>query len=179
MRKTVLPSIVILLLVIFAFPLFYSNYSQVVSTNDQKLNYELPYPGILPDNPLYLVKALRDRLQEFTIRDTIKKAEYYLLLSDKRVSAAQLLVKKGKDKQSVSTLSKAEKYFLKIPPLLAVSKKQGVKPLDELLIRLKLSNVKHLEVINSFIKQSSQDEAEPLKIILENNQKIKKELNSL
>ena len=50
-------------------------------------NYLLPYPGMLPDNPLYMLKAMRDRVINFLIADSQKKAEFYLLQSDKRLNA--------------------------------------------------------------------------------------------
>ena len=31
------------------------------ATDSAKINYDLPFPGILPDNPLYKLKILRDR----------------------------------------------------------------------------------------------------------------------
>ena len=40
----------------------------------QRVDYELPYPGLLPDSPLYFLKISRDRLIEFMIGDPIKKS---------------------------------------------------------------------------------------------------------
>ena len=68
--------------------------------------YPLPYPGILPDNPLHFLKALRDRIILMLMSDPVKEAEFNLLTSDKRIYAAQLLADKGKGQLSISTLSK-------------------------------------------------------------------------
>lgn len=81
----------------------------------EKVVYELPYPGILPDNPLYFVKIVRDRIIEFLTRDNIKKAQLYLLFSDKRAASALVLVQNGKNSLAITTLSKGEKYFDQIP----------------------------------------------------------------
>ncbi|QQG44348.1 MAG: hypothetical protein HYW86_00295 [Candidatus Roizmanbacteria bacterium] len=178
MGKSFLLSFTLLAGAIFAFPFLSSN-SQISTTSGQKVAYDLPYPGILPDNPLYMIKAARDKIQEFITRDNIRKAELYNLLSDKRMFMSQLLAKKGKSQLAINTLSKGEKYFLKIPELLSNSKKQGVKPQDEMILKLKLSNEKHEEVISTFLKEASQDEIEQIRIILQNNQKIKEELKSL
>jgi hypothetical protein len=44
-----------------------SAFAQELSTSTAILNvqYDLPYTGILPDNPLYFLKALRDNIIGF------------------------------------------------------------------------------------------------------------------
>lgn len=116
-------------------------------------------------------------LDVFT-RDNIKKAELYLLLSDKRTAMAISLVKKGKDKLALTTMSKAEKYFLKILPLLKASKKQGVNPQAELINKLKLSNAKHKEIIEDLIKDLPQGQTETINEIMRINEEINKEISS-
>ncbi len=177
MAKSLLFSIALLLFAVFAFPIIYSN-SQVVNSNN-KVAYELPNAGILPDHPLYFLKAARDRASELTLRDSIKRAELYLLLSDKRVEMADLLFQKGKDKLAITTLSKGEKYFLKIPDLLLTSRKQGVRYSESFVLKLKLSNSKHREIIEKYIQQVPQGEIEELDQILKYNQQIKERLNTL
>lgn len=179
MYKSLFISFTLLLLAIFTFPLFYSNYSQDAVSTDQKVVYDLPYPGILPDNPLYFVKAMRDRTQEIFTRDNNQKAQLYLLLSDKRVSMAQILLKKGKRQLAINTLSKGEKYALKIPDLLAATKKQGAKTPDDIFSKFKQSNDKHKEVIEAFMKEAPRGEIEALEIILQNNDKVRKALGSV
>ena len=50
-------------------------YSQTITDNPQpKVLYNLPYPGLTPDNPLYFIKAVRDRIIDISTRDTLKKA---------------------------------------------------------------------------------------------------------
>ena len=77
------------------------------------IDYPLPYPGILPDNPLYLMKALRDRVVSIVISDPLKKAQFDLLMADVRLNAAQYLFAKGEEKYSLAetTISKGENYF--------------------------------------------------------------------
>jgi hypothetical protein len=100
--------------------------SEVVEVKaENKVAYQLPYPGILPDHPLYFLKALRDRLHLFFNRSLQKKAEIYLLYSDKRAASAQILLEKGKEKMALDTLAKGEKYFFEIPFLIEQAKKQG------------------------------------------------------
>ena len=75
------------------------------------IEYTLPYPGLLPDSPLYGLKTLRDRIMLFLIADPIKKAEFDLLQANKRVSAGMFLAKKKQYPIAVSTISKGENYF--------------------------------------------------------------------
>ncbi len=54
------------------------------SSSKKTIEYALPYPGLLPDSPLYILKAIRDRIIEVLISDTMKKANFELLAADKR-----------------------------------------------------------------------------------------------
>lgn len=107
--------------------------------------YDLPYPGILPDHPLYFLKMIRDQLNLFFTRDYQKKATVYLLYSDKRVAASVLLLEKGKEKLALDTLAKGEKYFFKIPFLIEQAKKQGQSFPKEVIEKIKTANEKHGE----------------------------------
>ncbi|MDH7476002.1 MAG: DUF5667 domain-containing protein [Microgenomates group bacterium] len=152
-------------------------YSEAIVFSQSKVVYEMPYPGILPDHPLYPFKIIRDRVLEFMTRDNLKKAQLYLLYSDKRVAMAIKLIKKGKDKQAISTFSKGEKYFLKIPNLLDASKKQGVNPPSDFINKLKTSNAKHKEIIEEIMKTAPQGQLGAITEILRLNQEIEKKLN--
>lgn len=168
------------LLVFFLIPpAFYFSQSQVVNLNQDKVEYNLPYPGILPDHPLFFIKEIRDKILIWTTRDHLKKAELYLLLSDKRAMMAMLLAKNGKDKPALTALSQAEEYFLKIPPLLEMSKKQGVTASSDLIQRLKLSNAKHKELEEILLKDLPQGQKEYVNIILDLNLKNKKKVEKL
>ncbi len=153
-------------------------YSQTISLSDRKVIYELPFPGILPDNPLYPVKMVRDRLLDLITRDNIKKAELYFLYSDKRAAMAISLTNIGKAKLAISTLTKGEKYSEKIPNLLKNAKEQGVTPSENLLYKLKLSNDKHREIIETIAKQIPQGQEKDIEYLLNLNSKVKKDLSS-
>lgn len=112
----------------------------------QKVEYYLPYPGILPDSPLYKFKALRDRISLWLITDEVKKAEKELLLADKRIGAATVLLDGGKDMQAVSTATKAEKYLEQ-----AVNRTlklvEGGKDVKSILGTLAKATAKHEEMM--------------------------------
>ncbi|MCX7955532.1 MAG: DUF5667 domain-containing protein [Patescibacteria group bacterium] len=150
-----------------------------INTSRERVVYDLPYPGILPDHPLYFLKITRDRINEFLTRDNLKKAYLYLNYSDKRVAMALALAKKGKHQSSINTFSKAEKYFEKIIFLLKEAKKQGNQAPSSFLELVKLSNAKHNELINEIMKSSPQGLQEDINQLFDLNLKIKKELETI
>ena len=112
MKKNILiMSIVALYLFLTPAPLLAQN--TVSASPAAQIEYAFPYPGLLPDHPLYVFKAMRDRVVSFFIKDSMKKASFDLLQSDKRVEASVMLAQKDKKHASlvVSTFSKADNYF--------------------------------------------------------------------
>lgn len=142
-------------LIFFSFLLFFSIFFSRVAAqlpseekateSSQAVQYDLPYPGILPDNPLHFLKAIRDRIVGILISDPLKKAEFSLLTSDKRINSAMMLVNKGKDKLGVETLSKSNNYFHQAISSANEAKKMG-KRVDVVLHNLELSSKKHKEL---------------------------------
>ena len=121
------------------------------------MEYQLPYPGLLPDNFLYKLKTLRDKLVEFLISDPLKKAEFDILQGDKRYNAGLYLYRADPKKEDmiVSTLSKADNYMSEAIASLSQAKKQG-EGIEEMANKFLLSNEKHLEVLKNLEKSSSQ-----------------------
>jgi len=150
-----------------------SIYSQTIILSDKKVIYELPYPGILPDHPLYLLKMVRDKMVDLATRDNIKKAELYFLYSDKRIAMAIILAKEGKAKLALTTLTKGEKYFYQIPPLLTKAKTQGASPSESLIYKLKLSNTKHKQIMDEVAKQIPQGQETEIQYLYDLNEKIR------
>ena len=147
-----------LLTVLTLFLLFLLNFNFVFAKEDVKLDtsspstksaasYSLPYPGLLPDNPLYIFKVARDAIIRFFISDPLKKAEYDLLQADKRLNAGYYLSLKniGKDKIVVSTVSKGENYFENSLKETLQAKNQGADT-NDILRRLVASSKKHQEI---------------------------------
>ncbi|OGK63027.1 hypothetical protein A2334_01420 [Candidatus Roizmanbacteria bacterium RIFOXYB2_FULL_38_10] len=174
---------ILLLAFLFIVPAFFyiitTSYSQSITLSEKKVIYDLPYAGILPDNPFYILKQMRDIVIELSTRDQMKKAEILLLSSDKKIHMALLLAKKGKSKLMIDTLTQAEEQSLRIPGLITSSKKQGVGPKEGFVYRLKLSNVKHREVIEELIKNLPQGKEKEMGIIFDLNNKIRKQLDTL
>lgn len=115
----------------------------------QQVDYTLPYPGMLPDNPLYVLKAARDRMIEFLISDPAKKAEFYLLSSDKRVNTGYYLILKNKDDMGVLYVSKGTNYMDKAITSAKSSGERG----KGVLQNIKTSIKKHEEVIQGLMSK--------------------------
>lgn len=120
------------------------------------VEYQLPYPGILPDNPLYMLKTLRDRIIDFLISDPLKKAEFNLLQADKRLASGIKLVEKQKAELAEPTISKGENYFFDAIVKVREAKKQGMD-VSDIVRRLSLSAKKHKEVLQVLRDKVSKD----------------------
>lgn len=113
-----------------------------------KIVYYLPYPGMLPDSPLYRVKALRDKVVLWLTWDENKKAEKELLYADKRIGAAIVLIEGGKTELAVSTATKAEKYLESSVQRVKRLSAKG-RDVKSLLGVLQKAVLKHREILES------------------------------
>ncbi len=115
---------------------------------DAPSTYTLPYPGMLPDNPFYSVKMMRDRIVLFLISDSLKKAQFHLLQADKRLQAGMYLWNEDNEKAElvISTISKGENYFEQALFLARQAKKEG-RDVDPLVGDLEQAARKHTEVL--------------------------------
>jgi hypothetical protein len=120
-----------------------------------RVNYELPYPGMLPDNPLYVLKVIRDGIVKFLINDPMQKARFSILNADKRIYAGKMLVDHGKDQLAVETITKSNNYFDDALAAIKTAKSKNPKSTDinPLLDQFKTSIQKHEELIEG-IKES-------------------------
>lgn len=116
--------------------------------------YQLPYPGLLPDNPLYFFKTFRDRIVDILISDPLKKAEFNLLQADKRLSAGQYLFNNGKEELAESTISKGENYFADAIEKTKMAKKQGMDT-NYISERLALSAKKHIDILSQIEEKTA------------------------
>jgi len=127
-----------------------------VASESAKNNYQLPYPGLLPDNPLYFLKAARDRIIEFLISDPLKKAEFDLLSADKRLAVGVALFDKKKYELSETTISKGENYFEDGIKNLDNAKREGRQIDPSLLVNFDLSTKKHKEILGSLTVRANE-----------------------
>jgi len=128
----------------------------------QKIEYALPFPGILPDHPLYFLKRIRDTILEKLINDPIRKAEFYILQSDKRLQMGIMLMESGKGTLGETTISKAEKYMEQAVIGLSAYKKSGGAVPPYVIERLEKATAKHQEVIADLSQKASEAEKKGL-----------------
>lgn len=84
---------------------------EATETAERQIEYDLVWPGILPDHFLYPIKMIRDRIWLWLTTDSLKKAELLLHFADKRIWSAQMLVDQGKVELGLTTATKAGKYL--------------------------------------------------------------------
>lgn len=118
------------------------------SPTPAKINYYLPYPGMLPDHFLYPVKMARDRVMLILTFDEKKKADTYLMYADKRLNATKFLVEGNKVALGVTTASKAGKYLEQAYNTATNINNANSEETDEFWMTLATAASKHEEVLN-------------------------------
>jgi len=130
---------------------------RVLGENDVNINYNLAYPGkILPDSPLWPLKALRDRVWLWITTNDSRKAELQLLFADKRISMSKILFENGKPEEAYSTLTKAEKYLAEASAGEKANREKGMDT-SEFLMRLSYASLKHAQVIDEITQIVPED----------------------
>ncbi len=133
---------IILVILYFA---WFSVASQVVA-----VDYKLPYPGMLPDSPLYFLKVARDQITLALITDKTQRAFYNLFLADKRLASGEMLWNQGKKDLATTTFLKGEEFFSEATNLASKLSSEDLK------IKLAVAAAKHGEVL----EKSGLDNAE-------------------
>lgn len=143
-----------------------------------KINYTLPYPGVLPGSPLYSVKMFRDKIMEILISDPIKKADFYILQADKRLGSALLLFERGEDEAAYSTLSKGQKYLEKSLEK-AIEGKNKKFETGDIFDRIKNSATKQKQEIETLIPKLKDDMRKQLEGDFKKAENIEKKADQL
>src|SRR3989338_2626278 len=110
-------------------------------------HYELPYPGILPNHPLYPLKLVRDRMLDFLIRDPVKRINFYVLMADKRLNMGVYLTDEKEYVLAEETVSKGEKYLDRAIDALYEATEAGRDLPPDMTDRITVSSAKHQFVI--------------------------------
>lgn len=125
--------------------------------------YDLAFPGILPDHPLYKLKVLRDKLLISFIANPEKRVDFYVLKADKGILATAMLIDKNKIKLAEETALKAEHNYTLLTEEFY---KFREKPKAEFFQKLKTASLKHQEVLNSLIQRLPVSQQETFKTVL-------------
>ncbi len=150
----------------------------LLSPTPTPFDYQLPYPGLLPDNPLYFLKIFRDRIIDFLVSNPLKKAELNLLQADKRLSAGQALFAKGEKDLAESTISKGENYFESGIGKLQEAKKQGMD-VSDLTRKFSSSIIIHKQIVRSLIQESTGGTKQKLQVIEKRILEFEKQVSEL
>jgi hypothetical protein len=144
----------------------------------QKTQYYLPYPGILPDSPLYKIKAIRDQISLLLTPNGEQKAKKQLLFADKRINAAQALIDGGKKDLGVTTATKAEKYLEQAVTGTEVLLKKGTDA-KSLLLELGNATTKHVEMLEGQMGQTEGDNLKSLQTTLKTTKMLQEKVKQM
>lgn len=154
--------------------------SAMVRTEMKKtIEYQLPYPGILPNHPLYFLKQIRDTLLDRLIVDPLRKTEFYILQADKRLSMGLMLFDKGNGILGESVISKGEQYLNKTVMQLTDVKNSGREIPGSIMDRLERSVAKHLEVVDALLLKADEAQRSGLNSSLDLVKKLQEDLGKL
>lgn len=120
----------------------------------QAANYYLPYPGILPDHPLYFVKMVRDRIVSWLTFDGREKVRLLELYADKRLGAAKALIEGNQGELGLETAQKAVRYQERAVEKVKKMKEEG-KEVGEVANQLEKATAKHEQVLSSIEEKTA------------------------
>ncbi|MBU1327153.1 hypothetical protein KKB64_04785 [Patescibacteria group bacterium] len=133
--------------------------TQATSAQGAK-EYFLPYPGILPDHPLYKIKLVRDWILERIIVDPIRKTEFYILQGDKRLNMGIALVEKGNSALAGEVISQSGNFMEQAMHTLTSIKTAGREVPLYVLEHMESALVKHNDVLETMrVNQSGSAES--------------------
>ncbi len=130
----------------------------------QTVKYDLAFPGMLPDNPLYKIKVLRDKIAIEFISDPKKKIDFYLHLADKGILAAAILIDKHNVPLAQTTALKAEHNMTLLKNVLYAFDES---PSEMLIDELKIASLKHQEVLTSLLPRVSEDQQNVFQTVID------------
>ncbi len=94
---------------------------------------ELPNVNILPDNPLYFLKTIKEKIQLLVTRNTSAQADLLLDFSQKRLAEAMKVAEKGKVHISEKLLDAFGKDIEVAQEKITLAKTRGEQTRDLLL----------------------------------------------
>lgn len=115
-----------------------------------KVEYALPYPGMLPDNPLYILKKFRDAIIELLISNPINKSEFYILQADKKLNMGISLSTLGKPEEAKEIFDQSLAARTQAVALLEQTSQSGKQIPAFVLEKMVLSLGKHKEVLTDY-----------------------------
>lgn len=154
---------------------------------DEKVIYTLPSAGqIIPGHPLFMIKQIRDGIEDLITRDPLQKAKLKLRNADRYIVYSQVLTEHNMPMRAVESIRTAISYqedaLAEINILFAQQKdadedkKSESKQLRFVLVQ---SNIKQSEIIRDLLNKLPDGEQEVLLGLLEKSLTIRKSLETL
>lgn len=133
------------------------------STPSAIIQYDLAFPGMLPDSPFYKIKVLRDKISLALTQDPMKRIDFYLRQTDKGILASAMLVDKNNIALAKETALKAEHNYTMLTYELAKLKE---RPQDKIFEKIKKAALKHQEVLASLAKRVKKEDQETFNTVI-------------
>jgi hypothetical protein len=114
----------------------------------EELEYTLPYPGILLDHPLYVVKTFRDSIMRMFMNNPVKQIEFSLLQSDKFLSMALVFADAGKWDRAGQAVLLSQKDMEQALKEVTTARGSGVQVPSHIVTNLERSTIKHKQRID-------------------------------
>lgn len=129
------------------------------------VDYSLAWPGILPDNKIYKLKVLRNKIIYRMILNPVKKVEFDLIMADKTIYASKLLVDKGKIVLAKDIALKGENYYSMLVQDYNHALLKGKKIPSSLDRKITLAAAKHQETFREMENAVSGEDKETFQIV--------------
>ena len=131
--------------------------TSVLGESASEIDYKMPYQGsVLPDSPLWPLKAFRDKIWYLLTSSPLKRAELALLFSDKRLVSAKVLFEDKKSDIAISTLTKGEKYLEVAVAQELLARSEGYDT-TAFLNTLATASLKHRQIIEGLMPVVPED----------------------
>jgi hypothetical protein len=154
---------------------------------DEKVIYTLPSAGqIIPGHPLFMIKQIRDGIEDLITRDPLQKAKLKLRNADRYIVYSQVLTEHNMPMRAVESIRTAISYqedaLAEIIVLFSQQKdvdedkKSESKQLRFVIVQ---SNIKQSEIIRELLNKLPDGEQEVLLGLLEKSLTIRKQLETL
>lgn len=152
--------------------------------NNEKVIYRLPEMGsITPDNPLFVLKQIRDGVMLALPKDTEDRIQMLIQMNDKYTVYAEKLAHLSKTQRSVQTFESAMRYQSMAIELLKDALKDPTADHKELFVDLRhiatQSNIKQAETIRQLIDDISASEQSSFIELLDKNMQLRKRLQQI
>ncbi|HCM37167.1 MAG: hypothetical protein UV61_C0001G0067 [Candidatus Gottesmanbacteria bacterium GW2011_GWB1_43_11] len=127
---------------------------QAPKSSPSPVIYSLPFPGILPDHPLFFVKVLRDKILLILISNQVKRVDFLILLADKYLKMSMMLLDKNKEDLAAKTLADGVGYLSQAEVEIFKISNSNTSEVRSLKDRFEGSLAKEQEVVEGIINRT-------------------------